>query len=386
MEQVSPGKKASLLELAAFFFKIGTIGFGGPAVTIGMMEEEAVHKRKWVTSEYFMEMLAATNIVPGPNATEMSAHLGYICAGLPGLLVGGLSFVLPGATLSLVLGIVYVKFGNLPEVSSLFQGINPVVAAILTTAFLRLGKSAFTDYKTLIIGGLSLLAAFLGIDEVPLIFGSGLLAMLLYSKPVTNFMPLFLGFTSLYQAKLSLVSLASAARNQLLRLGLFFLKVGALLFGSTYVLIAFMQRQLVDQYHWLSYQQMLDAVAAGQITPGPISSTATFAGYVIAGLPGALVASLGMYIPSFLIVIFTGKYLPRISRIPLVQYFLKGVTASAVALIAHTTFGIYLAAIIDIPTAILAGVSLFLLFRYKVDAIWIILGGFLFGLGKLYLF
>ena len=383
MEQVSPAKKATLLELATFFFKIGTIGFGGPAVTIGMMEEEAVHKRKWVSSQYFMEMLAATNIVPGPNATEMSAHLGYICAGLPGLLVGGLSFVLPGATLSLILGIIYVKFGNLPEVTSLFQGINPVVAAILTTAFLRLGKSAFTDYKTLIIGGLSLLAAFLGVDEVPLIFGSGLLAMLLYSKPVTNFMPLFLGFTSLYQAKLSLVS---AAKSQLLQLGLFFLKVGALLFGSTYVLIAFMQRQVVNQYHWLTYQQMLDAVAAGQITPGPISSTATFAGYVIAGLPGALVASLGMYIPSFLIVILTGKYLPKISRIPLVQYFLKGVTASAVALIAHTTFGIYQAAIIDIPTALLTAVSLFLLFRYKVDAIWIILGGFLFGLAKLYLF
>ena len=383
MEQESPRKQVSLFELASYFFKIGAIGFGGPAVTIGMMEEEAVHKRKWVTSEYFMEMLAATNIVPGPNATEMSAHLGYICAGLPGLLVSGLSFVLPGATLSLILGIIYVKFGNLPEVSSLFQGINPVVAAILTSAFLRLGKSAFTDYKTLIIGGLSLLAAFLGVDEVPLIFGSGLLAMLLYSKPITNFMPLFLGFTSLYQVKLSL---ASAARNQLLQLGLFFLKVGALLFGSTYVLIAFMQRQLVNQYHWLTYQQMLDAVAAGQITPGPISSTATFAGYVIAGLPGALVASLGMYIPSFLIVIFTGKYLPKISRIPLVQYFLKGVTASAVAMIAHTTFGIYQAAIIDIPTALLSAVSLVLLFRYKVDAIWIILGGFLFGLGKLYLF
>ena len=196
-------------------------------------------------------------------------------------------------------------------------------------------------------------------------------------------MPLFLGFTSLYQAKLSLVS---AAKSQLLQLGLFFLKVGALLFGSTYVLIAFMQRQVVNQYHWLTYQQMLDAVAAGQITPGPISSTATFAGYVIAGLPGALVASLGMYIPSFLIVILTGKYLPKISRIPLVQYFLKGVTASAVALIAHTTFGIYQAAIIDIPTALLTAVSLFLLFRYKVDAIWIILGGFLFGLAKLYLF
>ena len=383
MEQASPKKQATLPELAAFFLKIGTIGFGGPAVTIGMMEEEAVHKRKWVSSQYFMEMLAATNIVPGPNATEMSAHLGYICAGLPGLLVSGLSFVLPGATLSLILGIVYVKFGNLPEVSSLFQGINPVVAAILTTAFLRLGKSAFTDYKTLLIGVISLIAAFLGIDEVPLIFGSGLLAMLLYSKPITNFMPLFLGFTSLYQAKLSL---ASAAKNQLLQLGLFFLKVGALLFGSTYVLISFMQRQVVNQYHWLSYQQMLDAVAAGQITPGPISSTATFAGYVIAGLPGALVASLGMYIPSFLIVMLTGKYLPKISRIPLVQYFLKGVTASAVALIAHTTFGVYQAAIIDIPTAILAAVSLFLLFRYKVDAIWIILGGFLFGLVKLYLF
>jgi chromate transporter len=383
MEQDSPKKHSTLLEIASLFFKIGTIGFGGPAVTIGMMEEETVHKRKWVSSEYFMEMLAATNIVPGPNATEMSAHLGYLRAGIPGLLVGGISFILPGAALSLLLAVIYTKFGSLPEVSGLFQGINPVVAAILTSAFLRLGKSAFTDYKTAIIGVISLIAAFLGVSEVPLIFGSGLLAMLLYSKPAANFLPLVLGFSSLYQAKFTLTTVFN---NQLVQLGLFFLKVGALLFGSTYVLISFIQREVVNQYHWLTYQQMLDAVAAGQITPGPISSTATFTGYVIAGMPGALVATLGMFIPSFLIVIFTGKYLPKISRIPLVQFFLKGVTASAVALIAHTTFGIYQAAIIDIPTALLAAVSLFLLFRYKLDAIWVILGGFAYGLAKLYLF
>ena len=218
---------------------------------------------------------------------------------------------------------------------------------------------------------------------MPLIFGSGLLAMLLYSKPITNFMPLFLGFTSLYQAKLSLVS---AAKSQLLQLGLFFLKVGALLFGSTYVLIAFMQRQVVNQYHWLTYQQMLDAVAAGP----DHTRTDILHSYLrrlrhrrSAGRAGGII---GYVYPSFLIVILTGKYLPKISRIPLVQYFSKAFTASAVALIAHTTFGIYQAAIIDIPTALLTAVSLFLLFRYKVDAIWIILGGFLFGLAKLYLF
>jgi chromate transporter len=376
-------EKSSLLEIASMFFKIGTIGFGGPAVTIGMMEEEAVHKRKWVTSEYFMEMLAATNIVPGPNATEMSAHLGYLRAGIPGLLVGGISFIFPGAFLSLVLGVIYTKYGSLPEVSGIFHGINPVVAAILTSAFLRLGKSAFKDYKTVIIGAASLLAAILGVSEVPIIFGGGLLAMLLYSKSAANFLPLFLGFTSLFQQKLALTSIF---KNQLVQLGLFFLKVGALLFGSTYVLIAFMQREVVNQYHWLTYQQMLDAVAAGQITPGPISSTATFTGYVIAGFPGALVATLGMFIPSFLIVTFTGKYLPKINQIPLVQYFLKGVTASAVALIANVTFSIYKAAILDIPTALLAIVSLFLLLRYKVDAIWVILGGFIFGIIKVYLF
>jgi len=376
-------KSSRLLELFSLFFKIGTIGFGGPAVTIGMMEEEAVHKRKWVSQQYFLEMLAATNIVPGPNATEMAAHLGFLRAGLPGLLVSAISFIFPGAFLSLVLAIIYTQYGSLPQVSGIFQGLNPVVAAILTTAFIRLGKSAFTDYKTAFIALASLTAAFLGVSEVPIIFGGGLLAMLLYSPPAANLLPLFLGFASLTQAKLALSSLFE---DQLVQMGLFFLKVGALLFGSTYVLIAFMQREVVNQYHWLTYQQMLDAVAAGQITPGPISSTATFTGYVVAGFPGALVATLGMFIPSFLIVIFTGKYLPKINQIPWVQHFLKGVVAAAVSLIAYVTYGVYRAAVIDIPTALLAITALILMLRFKVDALWIIMGGFLFGIAKVYLF
>ncbi len=379
-------KSSRLIELCGYFFKIGAIGFGGPAVTIGMMEDEAVHKRKWVSQEYFMEMLAATNIVPGPNATEMAAHLGFIRAGLPGLFTAAISFIFPGAAMSLALAIIYTQYGSLPEVSGIFKGVNPAVAAILTAAFLRLGKSAFTDYKTGFIALAALAAAFLGVSEVPIIFAGGLLGIFLYSPPVIQFLPLFMAFGSFANLPQAKALLSSVFQDRLLQMGLFFLKVGALLFGSTYVLIAFMQREVVNQYHWLTYQQMLDAVAAGQITPGPISSTATFTGYVVAGFPGALVATLGMFIPSFLIVIFTGKYLPKISHIPWVQNFLKGVVAASVALIAYVTFGVYRASVTDLTTALLALVSLVLLLRYKIDALWVIIGGFLFGLAKVYLF
>ena len=376
-------KQSRLLEVAGLFIKLGIIGFGGPPATIGMMQEETVHKRKWVSPSYFLEMLAATNIVPGPNATEMAAHLGYIRAGLPGLLVGGISFILPGAALSLLIAVMYVNYGSLPEVKGIFLGINPVVAAILTSAFWSLGKSAFTDYRTVIIAAASFGAALLGVSEIPIIFAGGLLAILLYSASSANILPLFLGFFSITQPK---PALTVAFKSQLVQLGLFFLKVGALLFGSTYMLISFIQTDVVNKYHWLSHQQMLDAVAAGQITPGPISSTATFVGYVIAGFPGALVATLGMFVPSFLIVILTGKYLPKINKIPFVQYFLKGVTASAVALIANVTISVYQAAIVDMPSLVLAIAALILLLRFKVDAFWTIVAGVLFGLVRTYLF
>lgn len=375
-------KQSRFLEVAGLFIKLGTIGFGGPPATIGMMEEEAVHKREWVSSEYFMEMLAATNIVPGPNATEMAAHLGYIRAGLPGLLAGGIGFILPGAALSLLLGFIYTRFGSLPEVEGIFHGINPVVAAILTSAFIRLGRSAFTDIRTILIAVASLTAAVLGIGEIPIIFIGGLLSVLLYSPPGSSIFPMLIGLSGFFQQKISLPEFFD---QQLVRLGLFFLKVGALLFGSTYILIAFIQTDIVNRLEWLTNQQMLDAIAAGQITPGPISATATFVGYVIAGLPGALVATLGMFIPSFLIVILTSKFLPRLNKIPAIQHFLRGVTASAVALIANVTFTVYQSAVVDVPTAVLAFTAFLLLMFYKLDAFWAIIGGILFGLVRSYL-
>lgn len=376
-------KQSRFLEVAGLFIKLGTIGFGGPPATIGMMEEEAVHKREWVSSEYFMEMLAATNIVPGPNATEMAAHLGYIRAGLPGLLAGGIGFILPGAAMSLLLGLIYTNYGSLPEVEGIFHGINPVVAAILTSAFIRLGRSAFTDIRTILIAVASLTAAVLGIGEIPIIFIGGLLAMLLYAKSGSRILPMLVGFTGFFHQK---ITLPEFFEKQLVQLGLFFLKVGALLFGSTYVLISFIQSDVVNKFHWLTNQQMLDAIAAGQITPGPISATATFVGFIVAGFPGALVATLGMFIPSFLIVILTGKYLPKLNKIPTVQHFLRGVTASAVALIANVTFSVYQTAVVDIPTAILSFTALLLLMFYKLDAFWVIVGGIVFGLVRSYLF
>jgi chromate transporter len=375
-------KSSRLLEVLALFLKLGLIGFGGPAATIGMMEEETVHKRKWVSQEYFLEMLAATNLVPGPNATEMAGHLGYLRAGLPGLLAGGIGFLIPGSVISLIMAVIYVRYGSLPQVKGIFQGINPVVAAILVCAFIRLGKSTFTDYKTGLIAAGSLAAALLGVNEIPIMLAGGALAMLVYSKPAADFLPLLLPFFSSFSVKNVLLE---EAKGRLLQIFLFFLKVGALLFGSTYVLIAFMQREIVNSLHWLTYQQMLDAVVAGQVSPGPISTSATFAGYVIAGYPGAALATLGIFTPSFLIVILTGKYLPRINKIPLVQYFLKGVIASAVALIAYVTISVIKTSIVDVWTAVLAISAVILIIRCKVDAFWMILAGVVFGLARIYI-
>jgi chromate transporter len=376
-------KHSKFIEIATLFLKLGTIGFGGPTSTIAMMENETVRKRKWVTSEYFLEIMAVTNIVPGPNATEMAAHLGYIRAGFPGLVIAGICFLLPATILSVVLAILYMEFGSLPKVNGVFSIINAVVVSILISALIRLCKTAYKTNFSLFLGGSSLIAALFGINQVFIMFLSGLLNLLFYSVNQTNFATLIIGALSYKNIHLHVDSIIE---SKLAQLALFFLKVGSLLFGSSYILLAFIQHDLVKNFSWITNQQVVDAITVGQITPGPISTTATFIGYVIAGLPGSIISTIGMFLPSFVIVLFTAKFLPKINHISTIKTFLNGISASAVALIAYAIISLLKSTINDFTAIIVIIVALFLSVKYRVDTLWLILGGFLLGFIKIFMY
>ena len=376
-------KHSKFTEIATLFLKLGTIGFGGPTSTIAMMEDETVHKRKWVTSEYFLEIMAVTNIVPGPNATEMAAHLGYIRAGFPGLVIAGICFLLPATIFSVVLAILYMEFGSLPKVNGVFSIINAVVISILISALIRLCKTAYKTNFSLLLGGSSLIAALFGINQVFIMFLSGLLSILFYSVNQTNFAAIFIGALSYKNIQLHVDPIIE---SKLTQLALFFLKVGSLLFGSSYILLAFIQHDLVKNFSWITNQQVVDAITVGQITPGPISTTATFIGYVIAGFPGSIISTIGMFLPSFVIVLFTAKFLPKINHISTIKTFLNGISASAVALIAYAIINLFKSTINDFTAIIVIVVALFLSVKYRVDTLWLILGGFLLGFIKIILY
>ena len=376
-------KHSKFTEIATLFLKLGTIGFGGPTSTIAMMEDEAVHKRKWVTSEYFLEIMAVTNIVPGPNATEMAAHLGYIRAGFPGLVIAGICFLLPATIFSVVLAILYMEFGSLPKVNGVFSIINAVVISILISALIRLCKTAYKTNFSLFLGGSSLIAALFGINQVFIMFLSGLLSLLFYSVNQTNFATLFIGALSYKNIQLHVDPIIE---SKLTQLALFFLKVGSLLFGSSYILLAFIQHDLVKNFSWITNQQVVDAITVGQITPGPISTTATFIGYVIAGFPGSIISTIGMFLPSFVIVLFTAKFLPKINHISAIKTFLDGISAGAVALIAYAIINLLKSTINDFTAIIVIVIALFLSVKYRVDTLWLILGGFLLGFIKIILY
>ncbi len=376
-------KRAKLLEIATLFLKLGFIGFGGPISTIAMMEDETVNKRKWVRRDYFLEIMAVTNIVPGPNATEMAAHLGYIHAGFPGLLIAGISFMLPATIISVILAIAYTQVGSLPEVNGGFSIINAIVVAILISALIRLSKPVYKTNFSLFLGAGSLIAVLFGCDQFIIMLIIGLISLIFHSVNQEQLTPMIVGvfsFDNIY------FRFESIIQSKLAQLGLFFLKVGSLLFGSTYILIAFIQQDLIKNFNWLTEQQVIDAIAVGQITPGPISATATFIGYVIAGFPGSIISTIGMFLPSFIIVLLTAKFLPKINHLSTIKNFLDGVSASAVALIAFAIINIMKSTINDLTSIIVASLALFLSIKYRVDTLWLIIGGALIGFIKVYIF
>jgi chromate transporter len=372
-----------LLAVAGLFLKLGAISFGGPAAHVALMEQEVVRKRGWLDRDHFLDLLAATNLVPGPNATEMAIHIGYVRAGWPGLIAAGAAFILPAFLISLALSWIYVRFGALPEGKALFYGINPVVMAIILVATYRLGKTALKGKAPILLGALAFGAALLGVNEVLILLVAGVVGILLYAPPAwlqkRPSVALVIPLTSLLYA----VPKGWAwLDDRLVLLGLFFLKVGALLFGSGMVLFAFIQRDVVSRYGWLSQQQLIDAIAVGQMTPGPVLSSATFIGYLVSGWAGALIATIAVFLPSFVIVVLIGPMIPRLRQSHIAQAFLRGVNAAVVALILAVSLALFRSAIVDVWTVIILGVGLVALLRFRIDTLWLVLGGAFLGLAR----
>jgi chromate transporter len=371
----------SLRELAFLFLKLGTTAFGGPAAHIAMMEDEVVRRRAWLSHEQFLDLLSATNLIPGPNSTEMAIHIGYQRRGWAGLIVAGGCFILPAALLVALIAWAYSRFGTMPAASGLLYGIKPVVIVIVLQALWGLAPVALKT-KSLAAAGIAA-AAFnvLGVHELVILFGAGV-AVPFYQWVVRqrkDFSTLALAVN----APSSLLTLPSAlpvAASTLFPFGLwalflFFLKVGSVLFGSGYVLLAFLRADLVDRWQWLTEKQLLDAVAVGQVTPGPVFTTATFIGYILAGPMGALVATIGIFLPAFLFVALSGLLLPRLRRSPAVAAFLNGVNVASFALMGVVTWHLGRAAVVDVPSAVLAIASAFLLIHFRVNSAWLVLGG-----------
>jgi len=372
------------LEIAQVFFKLGVIGFGGPAAHIAMMEEEVVTRREWITRSRFLDLIGATNLIPGPNSTEMAIHLGYIYGGVFGLILAGVCFLIPAVFITGIFAWIYVSFGDLPQISPLFYGIKPAVLAVILGALWKLGNKAIKSYQLLLIGFGVAVLLFFGINEVIALLIGGFVGMLLLRKVLPKETAEGLIATLSFGTILKAVAATTAKTiPPLWKLGLFFLKVGSILFGSGYVLIAFIEGELVNQNGWLTQQQLLDAIAIGQFTPGPVLSTSTFIGYVIAGVPGAIVATLGIFFPSFIFVLILNPLIPKLRSSKWTSAFLDAVNVSAVGLMAVVTLQIayslflqpldYIAILIFIMGAIA-------LFRFQLNPLWLVLGGAILGL------
>jgi chromate transporter len=371
-EPVSP----TLAEVALVFLKLGTIAFGGPAAHIALMEQEFVMRRRWLTREAFLDRLAAASLLPGPSSTEMAIFIGYETRGAAGLLIGGFCFIVPAALLSSVIAAAYVTYGALPRFGGVLYALKPVVIAVVVQAFWNLSRTAIKSRWLAVAGIVATLAYVGGLHELLVLLLAGLLAALpsLYSR-VGAAMPLMLmAVTSPLTTRV--VDHSSYSMG---RLFLVFAKIGAVLFGSGYVLLAFLRGDLVNRLHWLTEKQLLDAVAVGQITPGPVFSTATFIGYVIGGPSGAAVATLGIFAPAFLFVGLSSFVLPKIRRSPLAGAILDGVIVGSLALMAVVAWQLGRSAIVDVPTLVLSAASIVLLLRFRLNSAWLIAAAGIFG-------
>ncbi len=386
-------QEASLRELARFFFGLSVVGFGGPAAHLSIMQRELVERRGWLSQAEFLDLLGATNLIPGPNSTEMAIHIGHRRAGIRGSLVAGLCFICPAALITLGLAWLYVRFGRLPRVQPMLQGIQASVVAVVGLASLTLSRTALSRPGLRGLAALAFAAALSGLPELPLFFGGGLLYLLsvwLHQRSPSARPPSggtaaagFLGVTSWLSSTASASGLAvstpAATTVSLPALGWFFAKVGSVIYGSGYVLVALLLRGVVEQQHWLSREALLDAVAIGQITPGPVFTTATCIGYLVRGAAGAGVATLGIFAPSFALVWLLAALLLRLRQSRSLRWFLDGVNACSLAVLAATAC-LLLAQQRGSPGWLAFSLAALLLGHFlRLNPSWLILAGALAG-------
>ena len=384
---------ARLRELAVLFLRLGAISFGGPAAHIALIEEEIVRKRKWITRHQFLDMLGAANLIPGPTSTEMAINVGFVRAGWIGLCVAGASFILPAALITGTFAWIYVRFGTLTQAAAVLAGIKPAVIAVIAIAIWRLGRTAVRDPGLAVLGAVALAAFFLRINPIAILFVGGALGMLarrastvraagaLLLSPRTSLLAQRPSWRSFGIFTLvSAVATPVVTRPSVGRIALFFLKVGAVLYGGGYVLLAFLDQGLVHQNAWLTERQLLDAVAIGQFTPGPVLSTATFIGYILGGAPGAAVATIAIFLPSFFYVSLLAPVLFRLRQSRWMAAFLDSVNVCAVALMAAVTFRLAIDALRGWPAWMIAVTALAVLLQWKLSPAWVVLGGGIAGL------
>lgn len=365
----------NLKEVATVFFKMGCFAFGGPAAHIAMMEQEVVEKRKWMTKEHFLDLIGVTNLIPGPNSTEMTMHCGHERAGKAGLFVAGLAFIIPAIIITGVLAWAYTTYGELPNIKPFIQGIQPTVIAIILAAVITLGKKALKTIELGVIGIITLALCLVGVNEIIALIGVGILGGLYFNlKNNTSTTNKKTAFPFL------LIPVTTAAITKITSLKLFFifLKVGAVLYGSGYVLFAYLDAELVTK-GYLTQQQLMDAVAAGQFTPGPVLSTATFIGYQINGIWGALAATTGIFLPSFLFVLLLNPIIPKLRASKFFGHFLNAVNASSIAVIAAVMVTMSIESITNLNAIIILAVGLLLTFVVKLNVMLIILIGAVLG-------
>lgn len=376
----APARRGGALrEVTLLFLRLGATAFGGPAVYVALMEEETVRRRNWISRAGFLDLLGATNLIPGPNATEMAIHLGRLRAGLPGLVAAGAAFIAPAALLTAGFAWIYQRYGALPRAAGFLEGVKPAMVAVVAQALWLLARAAIKDRLLAAVAAAALAASLAGAGEIPILAASGAL--------VVAVRRLGRGAVAAALAPVALPAAAAAAATpfSLSTLFLVFLKMGSVLFGSGYVLLAFMRADLVDRLGWLTEAQLLDAVAVGQLTPGPVLSTATFVGYVLGGAPGAALATVGIFLPAFVLVAISGPFVPRLRASPGAGAFLDGVNAAALALMAAVTLQLGRSALRDPFAAAVAAVSALLLYRFRTNSAWLVLGGGAAGLAAAWL-
>ena len=366
-------QKSNLFEVAKLFFKLGSIAFGGPAAHIAMMENEVVKKRKWMTEQHFLDLVGATNLIPGPNSTEMTMHCGHERAGWKGLIVAGACFIFPAVLITMIFAFLYEKYGQIPAAEAFIYGIKPAVIAIIISTLYRLGKKALKNIELGILGALTIAACLLGVNEIFALFGCGLIGILIYlikaqSSKTMSIVPLFFLKTIIPSVQIG-------------SMGIFwtFFKVGALLYGGGYVLFAFLDAELVSN-GIMTRQELIDAIAVGQFTPGPVLSTATFIGWQLNGFWGSIAATIGIFLPSFIFVFLLNPIVPKLRKSNLMSAFLDAVNIAAVAVIAVVCFEMGKETLTDWRTIVIAVISLIVVFGLKkLNPAFIVVGGALLG-------